>query len=201
MNTVKRAMLPTSQPGPQAGFLASAIRCTCATLLCVASTLAVHAVAQPAQAPENLINGEVISADFPYESRYVEVLGSRMHYVDEGEGKPILFIHGNPTSSYLWRNVIPHVTGNYRAIAIDLIGMGKSAKPDIDYTYLDHRRQLLRRTDAAERRDPSAAAGRDGLLPATLAAAGIPQARIAVAPRITDGWEASRQCGCDYPDW
>jgi haloalkane dehalogenase len=55
---------------------------------------------------------------------------------------PILFIHGNPTSSYLWRNVIPHVTDDYRAIAIDLIGMGKSDKPDIDYTYLDHRRYV-----------------------------------------------------------
>ena len=58
-----------------------------------------------------------ISADFPYESRYVEVLGSRMHYVDEGEGEPILFLHGNPTSSYLWRNIIPFVTDDYRAIA------------------------------------------------------------------------------------
>ena len=91
---------------------------------------------------ENLINGEIISPDFPYQSRYVEVLGSCMHYVDEGEGDPILFIHGNPTSSYLYRNIIPHVTDNYRAIAIDLIGMGKSDKPDIGYTYLDHRRYV-----------------------------------------------------------
>jgi haloalkane dehalogenase len=91
---------------------------------------------------DNLINGEIISADFPYQSRYVEVLGSLMHYVDEGEGDPILFIHGNPTSSYLYRNIIPHVTDNYRAIAIDLIGMGKSDKPDIGYTYLDHRRYV-----------------------------------------------------------
>jgi len=48
-----------------------------------------------------------ISADFPYESPYMDVLGSAMHYVDEGEGEPILFIHGNPTSSYLWHNIIP----------------------------------------------------------------------------------------------
>ena len=46
-----------------------------------------------------------ISADFPFESRYIEVLGSRMHYIDEGAGDPILFLHGNPTSSYLWRNI------------------------------------------------------------------------------------------------
>ena len=46
-----------------------------------------------------------ISADFQFESRYIEVLGSRMHYIDEGAGDPILFLHGNPTSSYLWRNI------------------------------------------------------------------------------------------------
>lgn len=84
----------------------------------------------------------VISADFPYESRYVAVLGSRMHYVDEGEGEPILFLHGNPTSSYLWRNIIPFVTEDYRAVAVDLIGMGRSDKPDLDYTYQDHKRYL-----------------------------------------------------------
>ncbi|MCZ6819755.1 MAG: haloalkane dehalogenase [Calditrichaeota bacterium] len=61
-----------------------------------------------------------------------------MHYVDKGEGDPILFIHGNPTSSYLWRNVIPHLETQGRVIAIDLIGMGKSDKPDIDYTFADH---------------------------------------------------------------
>ena len=49
----------------------------------------------------------MISDAFPYESRYVDVLGSQMHYVEEGTGDPILFLHGNPTSSYLWRNIIP----------------------------------------------------------------------------------------------
>ncbi len=73
-----------------------------------------------------------ISADYPFEPRFVEVLGSRMHYVESGFGDPVLFVHGNPTSSYLWRNVMPHVAGPRRAIALDLIGMGKSDKPDID---------------------------------------------------------------------
>ncbi|MDT8399541.1 MAG: haloalkane dehalogenase [Pseudomonadales bacterium] len=115
------------------------------SLLILRSLLAVLALGLTsglaAQEP-TIIRGEKISPDFPYESHYVEVLGSRMHYVDEGEGDPILFIHGNPTSSYLWRNVIPHVSGHYRAIAVDLIGMGKSDKPELDYTYLDHRRYL-----------------------------------------------------------
>ncbi len=79
-----------------------------------------------------------ISADFPFQSRFVEVNGHKIHYVDEGEGQPILFIHGNPTSSYLWRNIIPHVLPHGRAIALDLIGMGKSDKPDLAYRFEDH---------------------------------------------------------------
>ena len=78
------------------------------------------------------------SSEFPYESKYVEVLGSQMHYIESGEGDPILFVHGNPTSSYLWRNVIPHVSPVGRAVAVDLIGMGRSDKPDIDYRFFDH---------------------------------------------------------------
>ncbi len=83
---------------------------------------------------------ESISPAFPFTSRYVEVHGSTIHYVDEGEGDPVLFLHGNPTSSYLWRNVIPHVTPLARAVAPDLIGMGKSDKPDIPYRFFDHAR-------------------------------------------------------------
>ena len=84
----------------------------------------------------------VFSAEFPFEPHYVEVLGSRMHYVDEGEGTPIVFLHGNPTSSYLWRNVIPHVTGIGRAVAVDNIGFGKSEKPQLAYTFQDHYRYI-----------------------------------------------------------
>lgn len=79
-----------------------------------------------------------ISAAFPFESHYIEVNGSNLHYIDEGSGDPILFLHGNPTSSYLWRNVVPHLTPLGRAIALDLIGMGKSDKPDIEYRFFDH---------------------------------------------------------------
>jgi len=83
-----------------------------------------------------------ISAKFPFESRFVEILGSQMHYIEEGEGDPILFLHGNPTSCYLWRNIIPHLTPYGKCIAPDLIGMGKSDKPDIDYYFTDHVKYL-----------------------------------------------------------
>ncbi|MHB1947737.1 MAG: haloalkane dehalogenase [Gammaproteobacteria bacterium] len=79
-----------------------------------------------------------ISADFPYESHFVDVLGSKMHYIEEGKGDPILFLHGIPASSYVWRNIIPHLSKLGRCIAPDLIGMGKSAKPDIEYSIFDH---------------------------------------------------------------
>lgn len=79
-----------------------------------------------------------ISADFPFESKYIEIQGSNIHYIDEGSGDPILFLHGQPTSSYLWRNIIPYLTPHGRCIALDLIGMGKSQKPDIDYSFFDH---------------------------------------------------------------
>ena len=79
-----------------------------------------------------------ISADFPFQENYVEVHGSKLHYVDEGAGDPILFLHGNPTSSYLWRNIILYVSTKGRAVALDLIGMGRSDKPDLDYRFFDH---------------------------------------------------------------
>ncbi len=85
---------------------------------------------------------KTISADFPFESKFVEIHGSNMHYIDEGEGDPILFLHGNPTSSYLWRNIIPYLVPHARCIAVDLIGMGKSDKPDIAYRFSDHSKYL-----------------------------------------------------------
>jgi haloalkane dehalogenase len=73
----------------------------------------------------------------------VEVLDSFMSFSDVGTGDiPVVFLHGNPTSSYLWRNVIPHVAGRARCLAPDLIGMGESGKPDIAYRLADHVRYL-----------------------------------------------------------
>jgi haloalkane dehalogenase len=107
------------------------------------TTPARTAAAQPESSSTPTPNAPMqTTADFPYESHYVEVLGSRMHYVETGEGAPVLFIHGQPTSSYLWRNVLPYVAPRARAIAVDLIGMGKSGKPDIAYRYPDHLRYL-----------------------------------------------------------
>ena len=85
-----------------------------------------------------MATSQEISADFPFKSNYVDVHGSKMHYIDEGSGDQLLFLHGNPTSSYLWRNIIPHLASLGRCIAPDLIGMGKSDKPDLKYRFFDH---------------------------------------------------------------
>jgi haloalkane dehalogenase len=92
-------------------------------------------------------------AEMPYVKRTIEVLSSTMAYVDEGDGPVVLFLHGNPTSSYLWRNIIPYVTDGYRAIAPDLIGMGDSSKPDIGYTFAEHAAYLDALIDALELKD------------------------------------------------
>jgi len=70
----------------------------------------------------------MISPAMPYTKNYREVNGKQIAYIDEGEGAPIVLLHGNPTSSYLWRNVIPELTGSGRVIVPDLIGQGDSDK-------------------------------------------------------------------------
>ena len=88
----------------------------------------------------------MISTDPRYQRKFATVNGKRMAYVDEGEGDPIVFQHGNPTSSYLWRNIMPHCAGLGRLIACDLIGMGDSEKLDNSgpgrYTYTEQREYL-----------------------------------------------------------
>jgi haloalkane dehalogenase len=71
------------------------------------------------------------------ESKFIQVCGSGMHYLECGSGNPIVLVHGNPTWSYLWRNVIPHLLGYGRCIVPDLIGMGMSDKPAIGYSFFD----------------------------------------------------------------
>ena len=91
-----------------------------------------------------------ISSAFPFDSHYVNVDGTRIHYIEQGSGAPILFLHGNPTWSYLWRNIIPHVAAQGRCIAMDLVGFGKSDKPNIDYGYADHVKYVDGFIDALE---------------------------------------------------
>ena len=67
-------------------------------------------------------------SDQELEKKKIKVLGKNMSYIERGEGDPIIFQHGNPTSSYLWRNIIPYLENQGRCIAIDLIGMGDSDK-------------------------------------------------------------------------
>jgi haloalkane dehalogenase len=88
----------------------------------------------------------MISSEEP-KKKFIEVAGKRMAYVEIGTGDPIVFQHGNPTSSYLWRNVMPHVADQGRCIAVDLVGMGDSDKLDNSgpdsYRYVEHREFLF----------------------------------------------------------
>ncbi len=83
-----------------------------------------------------------ISAKFPFQSHFISVENTEIHYIDETTKEKtdtvFLFVHGNPTSSYLWRNIIPYATPFGRCIAFDLIGFGKSGKPNIEYSFQDH---------------------------------------------------------------
>lgn len=86
-------------------------------------------------------------------STTVDVLDSTMAYVEAGAGDPVVFLHGNPTSSYLWRKVLPQVEELGRCLAPDLIGMGASGKPDTPYRFADHARYLDAWFDALDLQD------------------------------------------------
>src|SRR6185295_475458 len=92
---------------------------------------------------ENVSMSEAIPAADLSPRRRVRVLDTEMAYVDVGAGAPVVFLHGNPTSSYLWRNVIPHVAPLGRCLAPDLVGMGDSGRaPAGSYRFVDHARYL-----------------------------------------------------------
>lgn len=84
------------------------------------------------------MSNERISTECLIPSKYLDVQGAQMHYLESGQGNPILFLHGVPTSSFVWRNIIPHLAKLGRCIAPDLIGFGKSDKPEIAYSITDH---------------------------------------------------------------
>jgi haloalkane dehalogenase len=92
--------------------------------------------------PEELLEG---LPDYPFESRYREVDGLRLAHLDEGEGRPVVFFHGEPTWSFLWRKVIPPVReAGYRCIAPDYAGFGRSDKPtDVGWYSYDRHVELM----------------------------------------------------------
>lgn len=80
---------------------------------------------------------------YPFERRYVEVDAGRLHYIDEGVGEPIVFVHGTPTWSFLWRHLVRDLSTGYRCIALDHLGFGLSDKPATGpYTPADHARNF-----------------------------------------------------------
>ena len=85
------------------------------------------------------MTSETISSQDEYPRQRINSLGVDIAYVDTGKGDPIVFLHGNPTSSYLWRNIIPHAASLGRCLAPDLMGMGESGgSPDGSYRFSDH---------------------------------------------------------------
>lgn len=85
--------------------------------------------AQDVYAGKNTNIENDISADFPFESKFINIGEDTIHYVESGEGDPILLLHGLPANTYLWRNVIPNIDSNKKVIALDFLGFGKSSFP------------------------------------------------------------------------
>jgi len=144
---------------------------------------------------------DMISAAFPYQKQRRGVLGREMAYVEVGQGDPIVLLHGNPTSSYLWRNVLPHLQPLGRCIAPDLSGMGDSDKlPDSgpgSYRFVEHRRHLdalLEALDVRERvtlviHDWGSALGFDWANRHREAMKGIAYMEAIVVPQRWDHWD------------
>ena len=143
----------------------------------------------------------IISATSKYQKQRRQVLGREMAYVETGQGDPIVFLHGNPTSSYLWRNVIPHLEPLGRCIAPDLIGMGDSDKlPDGgpgSYRFVEQRRYLdalLEALDVRERvtlvvHDWGSGLGFDWANRHREAVKGIAYMEAIVGPQGWDHWD------------
>jgi haloalkane dehalogenase len=144
---------------------------------------------------------KMISSAFPYQKQRQRVLGREMAYVEVGQGDPIVLLHGNPTSSYLWRNVLPYLQPLGRCIAPDLIGMGDSDKlPNSgpgSYRFVEHRRYLdalLEARDVRERvtfviHDWGSALGFDWANRHREAVKGIAYMEAIVVPQHWDHWD------------
>jgi haloalkane dehalogenase len=143
----------------------------------------------------------MISSAFPYQKKRQKIFDREMAYVEVGEGDPIVLLHGNPTSSYLWRNVVPHLQPLGRCIVPDLIGMGDSDKlPDSgpgSYRFVEHRRYLdalLEALDVRERvtlviHDWGSALGFDWANRHRDAVKGIAYMEAIVGPQHWDHWD------------
>lgn len=134
---------------------AAALLAFCSTAILVLQPgMSLHALEADKNCDE-IVDGTCfpISEDYDFTSRYLDVYGSPMHYVADGSGDPIVLLHGNPTWSYIWRNIIPYLAKEGRVIAPDLIGMGKSGKPDIDYSFEEHRRYFANFIDQLNLQD------------------------------------------------
>jgi haloalkane dehalogenase len=117
------------------------------------------ATLEPSVAWGEIVSGSVVH--MTNDKQYAVVLGARMAYVDVGAGIPIVLQHGNPTSSYLWRDVIAELSDRYRCIAPDLIGMGDSEKVGGEYRFVDHRRYLDSLLDSLDLGDEVVLVGHD----------------------------------------
>jgi len=143
----------------------------------------------------------IISATLPYQKQRRRIFGREMAYVEVGQGDPIVLLHGNPTSSYLWRNVLPYLEPLGRCIAPDLIGMGDSDKlPDSgpgSYRFVEQRRYLdalLEGLDVRERvtlviHDWGSALGFDWANRHREAVKGIAYMEAIVRPQGWDHWD------------
>jgi haloalkane dehalogenase len=143
----------------------------------------------------------MISSAFPYQKKRQKIFDREMAYVEMGEGDPIVLLHGNPTSSYLWRNVVPYLQPLGRCIVPDLIGMGDSDKlPDSgpgSYRFVEHRRYLdalLEALDVRERvtfviHDWGSALGFDWANRHRDAVKGIAYMEAIVGPQYRDHWD------------
>ena len=135
-------------------------------------------------------------------SRMVPVLDSEMHVWDVGSGTPVVFLHGNPTSGYLWRHVLAARAPGHRCLALDLIGMGRSGKPNIGYRLSDHIRYVDVLLESLELRQVVIVAHDWGVAIALDRLRRFPEQVKAIAfmeahLRPLDGWEAFDSGGRD----
>jgi pimeloyl-ACP methyl ester carboxylesterase len=94
------------------------------------------------------------SAEYPFAPHFLDLGGVKYHYVDEGSGPAVLFVHGNPTWSFAWRNLLKDLRRDHRVIAVDHVGCGKSDKPqDYEYVLENHVANLTRLVDELDLRD------------------------------------------------